>query len=103
MDGRTIQIIAEMGVAVGIAAEVACLFFSVYAHFKAIANRMPGVTWWRAFNWMNTMFVRRNVYLKDLFTDAGRWWLKVSFMAFLGFLVAVGMAAAVGVATVFLR
>jgi len=103
MDGRTIKIIAEVGVGVSIAAEVACVFFSIYAHLKAIANRMPGVTWWGAFNWMNTMFVRRDVYLKDLFTDAGRWWLKVSFMAFLGFVVSIGMAIVFGVGTFFLH
>ena len=58
-------------------------FLAAFAYFKVIANRKPGVSWLRAYQWLRVITWERHVYLEDLFTEQGCKWAKRSILAVL--------------------
>lgn len=94
-----VQAIGGLVFGVACLAGIACWLVAVWSNFKAVANRKPGVSAYRAWCWFQTMIFERNIYPEDIFTDAGRYWLRKSLHGFAGFVIAWVIAAIVGVAT----
>ena len=77
------------GLIVGVAVIVGFFFWlkGMWAYLKAVANRRPDVSVYRAWRWPSEFTFTRTLP-EDLFTEDGQYWANKSMRSFAGFIFA---------------
>ena len=74
----------------------------MWAYLKAVANRRPGVSCYRAWRWPSE-FVFTRTLPEDLFTEEGQYWVNKSMRSFAQFMIAWLAGFSVGLISRFME